>query len=187
MSTFGRPSLTHYERALLLQCASLWPDSMVDKGSFIKMLLHVLDVEAETDNRSERWEKEVTASGACNASVVHVKHFVAFCLQGGVETMLGVLSRPQPEHKRLAAPSGPLIERLDAVNTKPGGPSHPSGGGMSSSSWTLSAAVIGGQIPLPSPEAQAGALVVVDSKHYVLGERLGRGGGGSVFAATLKH
>eukprot|EP00971_Amphidinium_carterae_P144408 2862001-Amphidinium_carterae.1 len=58
---------------------------------------------------------------------------------------------------------------------------------MSSSSWTLSPAVIGGQIPLPSPEDQAGAVVVVDSKQYVLGERLGRGAGGSVFAATLKR
>eukprot|EP00971_Amphidinium_carterae_P198063 3931167-Amphidinium_carterae.1 len=58
---------------------------------------------------------------------------------------------------------------------------------MSSSSWTLSTAVIGGQIPLPLPEDQAGAVVVMRSKQYVLGERLGRGAGGSVFAATLKR
>eukprot|EP00971_Amphidinium_carterae_P188167 3735047-Amphidinium_carterae.1 len=43
---------------------------MVDESSFMKMLLHVLHVEAETDNRSERWEEELTASGACNASGV---------------------------------------------------------------------------------------------------------------------
>eukprot|EP00971_Amphidinium_carterae_P278941 5537426-Amphidinium_carterae.1 len=57
---------------------------------------------------------------------------------------------------------------------------------MDTSSWTLSTAVIGVHIPLPSPEDQAGAVVVVDSKQYVLGERLGRGAGGSVFVATLK-
>eukprot|EP00971_Amphidinium_carterae_P072861 1440935-Amphidinium_carterae.1 len=62
-----------------------------------------------------------------------------------------------------------------------------SGGDVNSSSWTLSAAVIGEQTPLPVPDDQAGAVVVVDSKHYVLGEKLGQGGGGSVFAATLKR
>eukprot|EP00971_Amphidinium_carterae_P106656 2112810-Amphidinium_carterae.1 len=61
------------------QYGSFWPDSIVDKSSFMKILLHVLNVEAETDNRSERWEEELTASGACNASgVVDVKHVVAF-------------------------------------------------------------------------------------------------------------
>eukprot|EP00971_Amphidinium_carterae_P294199 5841459-Amphidinium_carterae.1 len=42
-------------------------------------------------------------------------------------------------------------------------------------------------IPLPSIEGQEGAVVVVDSKRYVLGEKLGHGAGGSVFAATLKR
>eukprot|EP00971_Amphidinium_carterae_P262960 5216834-Amphidinium_carterae.1 len=41
--------------------------------------------------------------------------------------------------------------------------------------------------PLPSPEDEAGSVVVMDSKHYVLGEKLGRGAGGSVFAAMLKR
>eukprot|EP00971_Amphidinium_carterae_P139758 2768952-Amphidinium_carterae.1 len=98
--------------------------------------------------------------------MVDVKHFVDFCQQEGVEgakDMLGVLSRPQQGDGGLTAPSE--HERLEAaINTKPGGPSHPSGGDMSSSSWTLSTAVIGGQIPLPSPEDHSGALVVVDSK-----------------------
>eukprot|EP00971_Amphidinium_carterae_P311903 6199851-Amphidinium_carterae.1 len=60
---------------------------MVDKSSFMKMLLRVLNVEEGTDHQSERWEEELTASGACNAlsGVVDVKHFVAFCLQEGVE------------------------------------------------------------------------------------------------------
>eukprot|EP00971_Amphidinium_carterae_P221934 4405966-Amphidinium_carterae.1 len=58
---------------------------------------------------------------------------------------------------------------------------------MDASSWTLSIAKIGEQFALPSPEYKAGAVVVVDSKQYVLGERLGRGAGGSVFAATLKR
>eukprot|EP00971_Amphidinium_carterae_P108538 2148901-Amphidinium_carterae.1 len=61
---------------------------MVDKSSFMKILLRVLNVEAETDNPSERWEEEeLTAFGACNAlsGVVDVKHIVAFCLQEGVE------------------------------------------------------------------------------------------------------
>eukprot|EP00971_Amphidinium_carterae_P216971 4307220-Amphidinium_carterae.1 len=53
-------------------------------------------------------------------------------------------------------------------------------------SWMASAA-FGEPTPLPSPEDQAGAVVVVNSKQYVLGQRLGKGGGGSVFAATLKH
>eukprot|EP00971_Amphidinium_carterae_P023148 456740-Amphidinium_carterae.1 len=52
--------------------------------------------------------------------------------------------------------------------------------------WTLSTAVIREPIPFPPPEDQAGAVVVVDSKQYVLGERLGSGAVGSVFAATLK-
>eukprot|EP00971_Amphidinium_carterae_P288740 5733373-Amphidinium_carterae.1 len=58
---------------------------------------------------------------------------------------------------------------------------------MDTSSWTLSTAVIGEQTPLPSPEDQAGTVVVVDSKQYVLGERLGSGAGGSVFAESDSH
>eukprot|EP00971_Amphidinium_carterae_P132737 2629038-Amphidinium_carterae.1 len=46
---------------------------------------------------------------------------------------------------------------------------------------------MGEQAPLPSPEDQAGAVVVMHSKQYVLGERSGRGAGGSVFAATPKR
>eukprot|EP00971_Amphidinium_carterae_P150720 2988309-Amphidinium_carterae.1 len=76
----------------------------------MKMLLHALNLEAH-DIQRERWEKELTASGACNASgVVDVKHFVAFCLEGGVEraeTVLGVLSIPQQKDEGLAAPSEP--------------------------------------------------------------------------------
>eukprot|EP00971_Amphidinium_carterae_P210108 4168286-Amphidinium_carterae.1 len=71
---------------------------------------------------------------------------------------------------------------LAATNTKQGGPRNPD---RSLSISSLPTAVIGEQTPLPSPEDQAGALVVVDSKQYVLGERLGCGAGGSVFAATL--
>eukprot|EP00971_Amphidinium_carterae_P252906 5020857-Amphidinium_carterae.1 len=129
---------------------------MVDKNSFLTMLPHVLNGEADADNQSERWQKVLTESGACNAlGVVDVDHFVRFCLLFRVEG-------------RLDAPLEPLNKRLAATNTNPGGPSHPAGGDMSSSSWTLSAAVIGGQIPLPSPEDQAGAVVVVDSEQYVL-------------------
>eukprot|EP00971_Amphidinium_carterae_P320603 6372367-Amphidinium_carterae.1 len=73
------------------------------------MLVHALNVEAR-DIQSERWEEELTASDACNASgVVDVKHFVAFCLQGGVERaetlVQGVSTRPQHQDERLAAPS----------------------------------------------------------------------------------
>eukprot|EP00971_Amphidinium_carterae_P089868 1779234-Amphidinium_carterae.1 len=161
---------------------------MVDKTSFVRMLLHVSNVEARQDIQIERWQEELTASGACDASnVVDVKHFVAFCLQGGVggaATVLGMLSRPQQEDEILATPSEPSKNMLAAIN-KAGGPNPPSGGDMSSSSWTLSTAVIGEQTPLPSPEDQAGALVVVNSKQYVLGERLGHGAGGSVFAADV--
>eukprot|EP00971_Amphidinium_carterae_P291656 5789972-Amphidinium_carterae.1 len=86
MSRVDRRSLTHHEASLLLQCGSFWPDSMVDKRSFVKMLLHVLNVETQPDIQTERWEEELTASGACNASgVVDVKLFVAFCLEGGVK------------------------------------------------------------------------------------------------------
>eukprot|EP00971_Amphidinium_carterae_P175814 3485091-Amphidinium_carterae.1 len=74
----------------------------------MQTLVHALHLEAPD---IERWEEELTASGACNASgVVDVKRFVAFCLQGGVEraeTLQGVLSRPQQEDERLAAPSEP--------------------------------------------------------------------------------
>eukprot|EP00971_Amphidinium_carterae_P019388 381764-Amphidinium_carterae.1 len=111
---------------------------MVDKSSFMQMLLHVLNVEAGTDHQIARWEEELTVSGARNRSdIVDVKHFVAFCMLGGVarvESVLGVLCRPQQEDERLADPSE--HERLDGATTKPGSPSHPSGGDMSSSSWT---------------------------------------------------
>eukprot|EP00971_Amphidinium_carterae_P012655 249178-Amphidinium_carterae.1 len=162
------------EASVLLHCASLWPDSMVDKSSFMKMLLHVVNVEA-CEFQNNRWEEELTASGACNASgVVDVKRFVAFSLLEGIERaehpVQGVLSKPQQEDERLAAPSALLNERLAAINTKPGGPFNPD---RSLSISELSTAVIGEQI------------VVVDSKQYVLGERLGQGAGGSVFAATL--
>eukprot|EP00971_Amphidinium_carterae_P244866 4861663-Amphidinium_carterae.1 len=83
MSRIDRRSLTHDEAATLWQCGSFWSDSMVDKSSFMKMLLHVLNVETQPNIETERWEQELTASGACNASgVVDVKHFVAFCLPG---------------------------------------------------------------------------------------------------------
>eukprot|EP00971_Amphidinium_carterae_P220256 4372658-Amphidinium_carterae.1 len=86
MSRIGQRPLTHEETSVLLQCGSFWPDSMVDKVAFLEMLLHVLNVEAGTDYQIARWEEELTASGACNASgVVDVKHFVAFCQQGGIE------------------------------------------------------------------------------------------------------
>eukprot|EP00971_Amphidinium_carterae_P068121 1348520-Amphidinium_carterae.1 len=86
MTSTGRCSLTHEEASLLLQCASFWPDSMVDKSLFMKILLRVLNVEEGTDSQSERWEEELIASGACNASnLVDLKHFVAFCMEGGVE------------------------------------------------------------------------------------------------------
>eukprot|EP00971_Amphidinium_carterae_P263926 5236012-Amphidinium_carterae.1 len=148
---------------------------MVDRSSFMTMLLHVVNGETETDNQSKGWQEVLTASGACNAlGVVDVEHFVRFCLLLGVEG-------------RLDAPSEPSKERLAATSSKPGGPSHPAGGDMSSSSWTLSAAWFGVLTPLPSLEDQAGAVVVVDSKQYVLGARLGSGAGGSVFATTLKR
>eukprot|EP00971_Amphidinium_carterae_P053826 1060083-Amphidinium_carterae.1 len=70
MSSSGQRSLGHEEASLLLQCGSFWPDSMVDKSSFMKMLLHVLNVEAEMDNHTARWEEILTASAACNVSRV---------------------------------------------------------------------------------------------------------------------
>eukprot|EP00971_Amphidinium_carterae_P156080 3094589-Amphidinium_carterae.1 len=83
---------------------------------------------------------------------------------------------------------------LAATNTNPSNPSgrdtgwsSSAGRDMDASSWMLSTAKIGEQFALPSPADQAGAMVVVDSKQYVLGERLGQGAGGSVFAATLKR
>eukprot|EP00971_Amphidinium_carterae_P340194 6478403-Amphidinium_carterae.1 len=83
MSSIERRTLTDDDASLLLECGSFWPDSMVAKSSFMQMLVHALNVETH-DIHSERWEEELTASGACNASgVVDVKHFVAFCLQGG--------------------------------------------------------------------------------------------------------
>eukprot|EP00971_Amphidinium_carterae_P300291 5966418-Amphidinium_carterae.1 len=100
---------------------------MVDRGSFVKMLLHVLSVEAQPDIQSKCWEEALIASGACDASnVVDVKHFAAFCLQGGVggaETVLGMLSRPQQEIERLAAPLEPSNKNPAAI--KPGGPFNP--------------------------------------------------------------
>eukprot|EP00971_Amphidinium_carterae_P005524 109753-Amphidinium_carterae.1 len=100
------------------------------------MLLHVLHVEAHPDIQIERWEEELTASGACDASgVVDVMHFVTFSQQGGVEgaktvlgafaaffkRLLGVLFK-QLEPERLAAPLEPSHEKL-AI--KPGGPCNP--------------------------------------------------------------
>eukprot|EP00971_Amphidinium_carterae_P165406 3279007-Amphidinium_carterae.1 len=57
------------DASLLLECGSLWPDSMVDKSSFMQMLAHALNVETH-DTISECWEERLTASGACNASGV---------------------------------------------------------------------------------------------------------------------
>eukprot|EP00971_Amphidinium_carterae_P058404 1155511-Amphidinium_carterae.1 len=67
MSRIGRRPLTHEEASLLLQGGLFWPDSMVDKGSFMKMLAKALNVEAQQDIQNERWEEELNASGACNA------------------------------------------------------------------------------------------------------------------------
>eukprot|EP00971_Amphidinium_carterae_P053140 1046688-Amphidinium_carterae.1 len=183
MSSIGqRFCLNSEEASLLLQCSFFWPDSMVDASSFMKMLAHVLNLEAQSDVQVEQWEEELIAFGACPApGVVDVKRLVALILIGdeGPKHMLGVLSRPPQEDQRLAALSEASNDMLATINTKPGGPNHPSGGDMSSSSWTLSTAVLGEQTPLPLPDDHAGAVVVVQSKQYVLGERLGRGGGGS--------
>eukprot|EP00971_Amphidinium_carterae_P164541 3262173-Amphidinium_carterae.1 len=106
MSSIDRRPFTDDDASLLLECGSFWPDSMVDRSSFMKMLVHALNVEAPD---IERWEEELTASGACNVSgVVDVEHFVAFYLQGGVERaeiVQGGLSRPQQEDERFAVPS----------------------------------------------------------------------------------
>eukprot|EP00971_Amphidinium_carterae_P191599 3802037-Amphidinium_carterae.1 len=143
MSSIDECSLTHDDASLLLECGSFWPDSMVDKGSFLKMFAHALKVEAH-DIQSEPWEEKLTASGACNAfGVVDVKQFVEFCLRGGVqraETMLpGQLLSPQLEDERLAAPD-PSTEMLAATKTNP---SNPLGRDLDWESWTLSTAVIG--------------------------------------------
>eukprot|EP00971_Amphidinium_carterae_P260046 5159505-Amphidinium_carterae.1 len=190
MSRLGRRSLTHEEASLLLQCGSFWPDSMVDKSSFLKMLLHILNVETQPDIPTERWEEaeehELTASGACNASsVVDVNLFVSI----GRVAILRVLAKSKqedislaatrfvPAHSdewQLSAPSEPWNEMLAAANPKPARDPD-----KSLTLSTLPTAVMGEQTPLPLPEDQAGAVVVVDSKQYVLGKRLGRGAGGS--------
>eukprot|EP00971_Amphidinium_carterae_P205286 4074443-Amphidinium_carterae.1 len=146
MSSIDRRSLTHDDTSLLLECGSFWPDSMVDKSSFMQMLLHALNVEAN-DTQRECWEKILTASGACNASgVVDVKHIVAFCRRS--EIVQGGLSRPQQEDEILAAASEPLSEMLAATNTNP---SKPLGRDTSLISSTMSTAKTGEQIPLPLP------------------------------------
>eukprot|EP00971_Amphidinium_carterae_P116401 2305897-Amphidinium_carterae.1 len=151
---------------------------MVDRSSFMKMLVHAFNVEAQPDSETERWEQELTASGACNASaVVDVKHFVSFCEQGGLEgaeTVQGVLSTSQQEDERLAAPPERSKGMLGAANPHPA--RNPD---KSLTLSTLPTAVIGEQTPLPLPKDQAGAVLVVASKTYVLGERLGSGAGGS--------
>eukprot|EP00971_Amphidinium_carterae_P011986 236407-Amphidinium_carterae.1 len=170
---------------LLLECGSFWPDSLVERSSFMQMLAHAMNVEAPD---IDRWEEELTASGACNASgLVDVNRFVAFCLQGGVEraeTVLpGQLPRPQEEYedvgdsftiqegdKREAATSFIASQgKLEGIIRNPD---------RSLSFSELATAIIGEQIPPPPLEDKAGVVVVVDSKQYVLGERLGQGGTG---------
>eukprot|EP00971_Amphidinium_carterae_P178246 3535831-Amphidinium_carterae.1 len=202
MSRIERRSLTREEGSLLLQCGSFWPDSMVDRSSFMKMLLHVLTVEGQRDIQPERWEEELNASGVCDAfGVVDVKHFVSreMWKSIGRVAILRVLAKSKFEDSLLAttrfvvshgaewelpAPVKSSNEMLDVTNTKRGGPRNPD---RSLTLSSLQTAVIGEQTPLPLPKDQAGAMVVVDSKHYVLGEKLGHGAGGSVFAATLKR
>eukprot|EP00971_Amphidinium_carterae_P055023 1084169-Amphidinium_carterae.1 len=69
MSSIDRRSFTHDDASLLLECGSFWPDSMVDRSSFMQMLAHALNVESH-GIQNKRWEEELTASGACNASGV---------------------------------------------------------------------------------------------------------------------
>eukprot|EP00971_Amphidinium_carterae_P209093 4148179-Amphidinium_carterae.1 len=79
---------------------------MVDKGHFMQMLLHILDVEAETDVEMERREEELTASGACNASgLVDVKHYVSreMWKSIGRVAILRVLAQSKLENELLAA------------------------------------------------------------------------------------
>eukprot|EP00971_Amphidinium_carterae_P336009 6472131-Amphidinium_carterae.1 len=89
MSTIDRRSLRHDEASLLSRSGSFWPGSMVDKSLFMKMLLHVLNVEAQLDIQTERWEEQLTASGGVK----------------GAETVLGTLARPRQEDERLVATS----------------------------------------------------------------------------------
>eukprot|EP00971_Amphidinium_carterae_P230565 4575835-Amphidinium_carterae.1 len=182
MSTIGPRALTRVEAALLLECGSFWPDSMVEQSSFVKMLLHILKLEVQPDIQASRWEEElaasrweeeITASGACNASgVVDVKHFVSreMWKSIGRVAILRVLAKSKVEDTLLAAtrfvvshgaewqppaPSEPSRAMRVGINTNQRSPSIPSGGDMSSSDWSLSLAVFGEQIPLPSPEDQA--------------------------------
>eukprot|EP00971_Amphidinium_carterae_P105065 2080462-Amphidinium_carterae.1 len=158
MSNIDRRSLTHEEAGLLLQCGSFWPESMVDRSSFMKMLLHIRNVEAETDIQTDRCEQELTSSGACNASgVVDVKHFVAFCLQvgnEGAETVLNELFTIREGAER-GTSSAASQGACKGIMRNPD---------RSLTLSELSTAVIGEQIPPPSLEDQAGTVVVADSK-----------------------
>eukprot|EP00971_Amphidinium_carterae_P244891 4862190-Amphidinium_carterae.1 len=130
MSRSRQRSLTHEEASILLQCGSFWPDSMVDESSFMKMLLGVLNVEAETDIQIARWEEELAASEACNAcGVVDVRHYVSRVLaKSKLEDEMLVATRFVVSHGaewELPAPSEPSKEMLAATYTKQGGPYHP--------------------------------------------------------------
>eukprot|EP00971_Amphidinium_carterae_P035090 690827-Amphidinium_carterae.1 len=107
MSVIGQRSLTREEASLLLHCGSFWPDSMVEKASFMQMLRHILDVEAEPDVRTQHREQEdLAASGACNTrGVVDVKHYVSreMWKSIGRVAILRVLAQSKLEDELLAA------------------------------------------------------------------------------------
>eukprot|EP00971_Amphidinium_carterae_P026548 523755-Amphidinium_carterae.1 len=191
-NSIDRHSLTYAEAVLLMQCGSFWPDFLMDEYSFMKLLLRVLNVEAGTDIHIDGWWMEGVRSSSWNLlrifdgdhADVDVSKFVSFCMLqgvGGLDGVLGVLYRPQRGDERLAATSSTLLQGAARGVTR-----SMINIDKSLTLSSLSTAVIGEQTPLPSPEAQAGAVVVVNSKQYVLGEKLGRGAGGSVFAATLE-
>eukprot|EP00971_Amphidinium_carterae_P219613 4360265-Amphidinium_carterae.1 len=122
------------------------------------------------------WEKQLSASGALrDDGKVDVQLFVAASL---VSTTLSDRKEPNtivmPEvGPQSLAPTSCTMSQTIAPQAD-----------ESKASTTLTITSGDVQLPLPVPEVTAGVVVSVASKRYEIGEKLGRGAGGSVHRAN---
>eukprot|EP00971_Amphidinium_carterae_P089732 1776701-Amphidinium_carterae.1 len=164
------------ETEILLESSWFWPDSLLDKDTFMELLIAVLSLEFPPISE---WEKQLIASGALNDDgKVNVQLFVAASL---VSTTLSdpkgpnTIVVPAVGPQSLASTSGTVLQ-IAASQTE--------------TTETLTTMTITSgdvQLPLPAPEVTVGVVVFVASKRYEIRETLGCGAGGSVHRASQRR
>eukprot|EP00971_Amphidinium_carterae_P108034 2138748-Amphidinium_carterae.1 len=122
--------LSAEEAAILWQSGSFWPDSVLDKDTFMELLTNVLSLEFPPISE---WEKQLVASGAqCDDGKVDVRRFVAASSVSTTPTAPNTIVMPEVGLQPLAPTSSTVsqtaapqedaseISRMSAMTTTSG-------------------------------------------------------------------